>query len=61
MTNIILLIDTAYPPWPTKHRSRGGYYLRSGSAWLGRSQKDGLPSCRGERENALRFKAINAR
>ena len=25
---------------------RGGFLLRSGSARLGRSQKDGLPSCR---------------
>src|SRR5262249_9006522 len=26
---------------------RGGFPFRSGSAWLGRSQKDGLPSYRG--------------
>src|SRR5262249_43769366 len=34
-------------------------FSRSGSAWLGRSQKDGLPTCRGG--HALRFKAINSR
>jgi len=43
MTNIILLIDSANRPWPTNSRQgpRGGI-LRSGGAWLGRSQKDGL-------------------
>ena len=34
--------------------------FRSSSAWLGRSQKDGLPSCRGE-HGFYRFKAINSR
>jgi hypothetical protein len=28
---------------------RGGFLLRSGSVWLGRSQKDGLPFYRGGR------------
>src|SRR5215471_11842278 len=34
-------------------------FSRSGSAWLGRSQKDGLPTCRGG--SYQRFKAINLR
>src|SRR5262249_53960736 len=38
---------------------RGGFSHRSGSAWPGRSQKDGLPSARGE--SRQRFKAINSR
>src|SRR5262249_53280049 len=35
--------------WPTGlyWRRPAEAFLRSGSAWLGRSQKDGLPSCRG--------------
>jgi hypothetical protein len=36
-----------------------GGFSRSGSAWLGRSQKDGLPSCRGG--TYQRFKAIDSR
>src|SRR5262249_49786263 len=36
---------TANRPWPTSVAPCGGE-SRSGSAWLGRSQKDGLPSCR---------------
>jgi hypothetical protein len=38
-------IDTASSPWPTIITLAVGF-SRSGSAWLGRSQKDGLPSCR---------------
>src|SRR5262245_56348952 len=32
---------------------RGGFSHRSGSAWPGRSQKDGLPSARGESKSAV--------
>jgi len=39
-------VDTAKRPWPTSVAPRAGF-SRSGSAWLGRFQKDGLPSCRG--------------
>jgi hypothetical protein len=39
-------VDTANRPWPTWRRSARGV-SRSGSAWPGRSQKDGLPSARG--------------
>src|SRR5262245_43795408 len=37
----------------------GSTLLRSGSAWLGRSQKDGLPGL--PRGSIVRFKAINSR
>src|SRR5262249_14942747 len=40
-------VDTAKPRWPTSVAPRR-LLLRSGSAWPGRSQKDGLPSARGE-------------
>jgi hypothetical protein len=33
------------PALATCHSARGGGSSRSSSAWLGRSQKDGLPSC----------------
>jgi hypothetical protein len=39
-------VDTANRPWPTSVAPRRGF-SRSGSVWLGRSQKDGLPSYRG--------------
>jgi len=52
-------VDTAKPPWPTSVAPRRGL-SRSGSAWPGRSQKDGLPSCRG-RVCIQRFKAIDSR
>jgi hypothetical protein len=39
--NITLLIDTVSPPWLTGVALRLVSF-RSGSAWLGRSQKDGL-------------------
>ena len=39
-------VDTANRPWPTWRHSAAGLF-RSGSAWPGRSQKDGLPTCRG--------------
>src|SRR5262249_13022218 len=41
-------VDSATQPWPTSVAPRRGFLSRSGSAWPGRSQKDGLPSCRGE-------------
>src|SRR5262249_30380318 len=55
-------VDTATRPWPTFVAPRRGF-SRSGSAELGRSQKDGLPSCRAGRArfSAVRFKAINSR
>src|SRR5262249_16273950 len=37
---------------------RGGF-PRSGGAWLGRSQKDGLPSCCGGGGHMRRFKGLN--
>ena len=40
-------VDTANRPWPISVAPQQGS-PRSGSAWLGRFQKDGLPSCRGE-------------
>src|SRR5262245_51972442 len=40
--------DSANRPWPTSVPPRR-LSFRSGSAWLGRSQKDGLPICRGGR------------
>jgi hypothetical protein len=39
-------VDPANWPWPIRVALRQGL-SRSGSAWTGRSQKDGLPSCRG--------------
>src|SRR5262249_41057672 len=54
-------VDTGHRPWPTWRRSAAGFF-RSGSAWLGRSQKDGLPSCGGGPGFFFwRFKAINSR
>ena len=41
-------VDTANRAWPTSVAPRRGF-SRSGSTGLGRSQKDGLPSGRGER------------
>jgi len=41
-------VDTANRPWPTSVAPRRGF-SRSGRTGLGRSQKDGLPSGRGER------------
>jgi len=41
-------VDTANRAWPTSIALR--LVSRSGSAWLGRSQKDGLPFCRGADE-----------
>ena len=41
-------VDSATQPWPTSVAPRRGFLSRSGSAWPSRSQKDGLPSCRGE-------------
>src|SRR5947208_2687464 len=55
--NITLLIDTVSPPWLTGVALRLVSF-RSGSAWLGRSQKGGLPSCRGDR---IRFPRPSAR
>jgi hypothetical protein len=60
MTNIILLIDTASRPWPTSI-TLAATSFRSGSAWLGRSQKGGLPCCRGEELVLKRPKAIDSR
>ena len=51
-------VDTAMRPWPTSIAPRRGF-SRSGSAWLGRSQKVGLPSCCGG--SYQRFKAIDSR
>jgi hypothetical protein len=45
-------VDSAKPRWPTSVAPRR-LLLRSGSAWLGRSQKDGLPSCRGVNATAV--------
>jgi len=42
------------------HHSRGGVISGRAARWLGRSQKDGLPSCR-EGGALKRFKAINSR
>src|SRR5215471_12739799 len=53
-------VDSATQPWPTSVAPRRGFLSRSGSAWPGRSQKDGLPSCRGG-QWYQRFKAINSR
>src|SRR5215510_8488781 len=49
-------VDSATQPWPTSVAPRRGFLSRPGSAWPGRSQKDGLPSCRGESKHS-RFKA----
>src|SRR5262245_66063195 len=52
--------DTAGHPWPTSV-TPAAVSFRSGSAWLGRSQKDGLPSrLRGVSWTA-RLTAINSR
>jgi hypothetical protein len=52
--------DTANQPWPTSIVLAAGS-SRSGSAWLGRSQKDGLPSRSRGVSWRLRLKAINSR
>src|SRR5262249_45787524 len=52
-------VDTAKRPWPIRVTPRQES-PRSGSAWLGRSQKDGLPTCHGE-GCISRLKAINSR
>jgi hypothetical protein len=52
-------VDSANWPWPTDVGSAAAK-SRSGSARFGRSQKDGLPCCRGETFHS-RFKVIDAR
>src|SRR5262245_13127611 len=52
--------DTASQPWPTSIVLAAGS-SRSGSAWLGRSQKDGLPSRLRGVAWRLRLKASNSR
>jgi hypothetical protein len=46
---ILPTVDSAKRPWPTIITLAVGF-SRSGSAWLGRSQKDGLPSYRGSND-----------
>jgi hypothetical protein len=53
------MLDGVSAAWPTSIALAAGF-PRSGSAWLGRSQKDGLPLCRGDLQH-YRFKAISAR
>jgi hypothetical protein len=52
--------DTVGHPWPTSV-TPAAVSFRSGSAWLGRSQKDGLPSRLRGISWTARLKAINSR
>jgi hypothetical protein len=51
--NIIILMETIKDPYKRLLDHHPAPLVRSGSAWLGRSQKDGLPSCRGGSHSAV--------